>query len=566
MRSSVACIKGLALILGAAVLLLQPNWSPAVRAQEGDNPGPPARPVKLVFIHHSTGENWLRDDYGTLGRTLDAANYFVSDTNYGWGPGGIGDTTDIIDWPKWFGPQRSEEVLKALFNESAQNSAYTRTLKDPGGENEIILFKSCFPNSELGGSPGDPPAPGSYELTVGSAKAIYIGLLDYFASRPDKMFVMVTAPPVSSPENAANARAFNNWLMTQWLAGYPGRNVFVFDFYNVLTDPANHHRYRNDAVEYSNNAGNDTSYYPSGDGDDHPNEAGSRKATDEFVPLLNVFYHRWKANAPPVVPSPPKPAEQPAAPAVTPIPVASTADGSTAIDTFDTEGELPESFNDENGSSITCARDAEQAYGGLNALKMDYEVKEGGYAGCGRYYGEAQDWSRAAGLSMWVRMDGAGELPLLTVHCGSPQGSAPFQVKLKAGTADAQGWAGVYVPWGDLVRAPWADAAGPPEFDPSAVMGYDLGYSAESGPFEGFLWLDEISLAGVDSEIPVPPAVPVTPQGETEPEAGPALPAPPDVVEQEPAAGSPLFSRFPFCSSAAFPLLFLALFMFLLRL
>ncbi|MCA9992945.1 MAG: hypothetical protein KDE29_18280, partial [Anaerolineales bacterium] len=61
---------------------------------------PPASPVKLIFIHHSTGENWLSDGYGDLGLALAQNNYFVSDTNYGWGPDSIGDRTDIPDWPE----------------------------------------------------------------------------------------------------------------------------------------------------------------------------------------------------------------------------------------------------------------------------------------------------------------------------------------------------------------------------------------------------------------------------------------------------------------------------------
>ena len=35
--------------------------------------------------------------------------------------------------------------MTALFNESGQNSSYTRLFADPDGENTIILFKSCFP-------------------------------------------------------------------------------------------------------------------------------------------------------------------------------------------------------------------------------------------------------------------------------------------------------------------------------------------------------------------------------------------------------------------------------------
>ena len=50
------------------------------------NTAPPAAPVKLVFIHHSTGQAWLEDGHGGLGIALRDNNYFVSDTNYGWGP------------------------------------------------------------------------------------------------------------------------------------------------------------------------------------------------------------------------------------------------------------------------------------------------------------------------------------------------------------------------------------------------------------------------------------------------------------------------------------------------
>ena len=69
---------------------------------EGENPYPPAEPVKLIFIHHSVGENWLTDGNGNLGQTLNANNYFVSDTNYGWGPDSIGDATDYPNWLDWF--------------------------------------------------------------------------------------------------------------------------------------------------------------------------------------------------------------------------------------------------------------------------------------------------------------------------------------------------------------------------------------------------------------------------------------------------------------------------------
>jgi hypothetical protein len=186
--------------------------------QQTDYPNPPDKVVKLIFIHHSTGENWLTDGYGDLGRTLGRNNYFVSDANYGWGANAIGDRTDIPNWMEWFRSNDTPTYMDALFNESGQNSYYTRSLSDPGGENRVVMFKSCFPN-----------------------------------------------------------------------------NVAVFDFYNVLTDPDSHHRFDNGGIEHIV-GGSNTLYYPSGN--DHPSEAGGRKATEEFVPLLNIFYHRWQADAP----------------------------------------------------------------------------------------------------------------------------------------------------------------------------------------------------------------------------------------------------------------------------
>ncbi|MCX8125395.1 MAG: hypothetical protein N3F66_14700, partial [Spirochaetes bacterium] len=97
----------------------------------------------------------------------------------------------------------------------------------------------------------------------------------------------------------------------EWLSSYPYQNVFVFDFYNVLTtnggtplvndlgrSDGNHHRWWNNEVQHKTDGDHDANpnitEYASGFGDDHPNRQGNLKATGEFVPLLNVAYNRWK--------------------------------------------------------------------------------------------------------------------------------------------------------------------------------------------------------------------------------------------------------------------------------
>ncbi len=316
-----------AVILSLLLIALAASGSRAAALHpllpQADNPNPPAVPVKLIFIHHSTGQNWLDDDQGRLGLTLRDNNYFVSDTNYGWGPDGIGDTTDIGHWWNWFaGPDR-DTYTAALYAESSQHSSYSRLATDPGGQNQIVMFKSCFPNSHLGGSPNDPPPSGdnplrgqdawSEYMTVGNAKGIYNDILAYFATRQDKLFVAITAPPLVESEtdatHAANARAFDNWLVNDWLKNYPYHNVAVFDFYNVLTsnggdrhtndldqESGNHHRWWNGAVQHIQTVNDNFAAYGSDASDSHPTPAGGQKASAEFVTLLNIFYHRWKSD------------------------------------------------------------------------------------------------------------------------------------------------------------------------------------------------------------------------------------------------------------------------------
>jgi hypothetical protein len=282
----------------------------------------PSSTVKLIFIHHSTGENWLADEKGELGIALKNNNYFVSDTNYGWGPGGIGDSTDIGNWWQWFRGSSRNTYLNALYTEFGQHSAYSRLATDPDSsrENEVIMFKSCFPNSQISGNPSDAPTTGtnllrgqdagSPYMTVANVKGIYNDLLTYFAAHQDKLFVLIVSPPLANgatdASHAANARAVANWLVDNWIDSYNHTNVAVFDFYNVLTSNGsspvindlgkvggNHHRWWHGGIQHSRTVSSDFLAYPTGDS--HPSRAGNLKATGEFIDLLNSYYHRWAA-------------------------------------------------------------------------------------------------------------------------------------------------------------------------------------------------------------------------------------------------------------------------------
>ncbi|MHB8897966.1 MAG: carbohydrate binding domain-containing protein [Thermoguttaceae bacterium] len=501
---------GVLLAVACAVAGCSPGSPPAVSPPAGrpvaQSPlaaaHAPKQPVKLVFIHHSCGENWLADSNGGLGKALAENNYFVSDTNYGWGPDGIGDRTDITDWPEWFTGPRSRQYLSALYRESDQHCQYTRTAADPGGENVVVLLKSCFPNSNLEGGATDAAARGE-GLTVANAKAIYGELLGYFATRPDRLFIAITAPPVQDGAHAANARAFNRWLVDQWLADYRGTNVAVFDFYNVLTAPGNHHRLAGGKIEHTVQPGRDTLCYPMDD--DHPSPAGNRKATEEFVPLLNAWYARWvvsqqaPAGAAPAadaavetgsaaesatVATPSKPAP----------PAAAAASGT--VDDFEGDSGHWAAFLDEGKDTrLQFARDTDRSRGGAASLRIQYDLASASWAACSLVHDRPGDWSGSRGLSFYLHVEKAGE-PITVIAYGgkSPEDLLNFECTVTSDQAAVAGWQRIEVAWSQLRLPGWQGDASQ-KYDPRSAMGVGLTFhSSGEGRRAGRVWIDDIAL------------------------------------------------------------------------
>jgi hypothetical protein len=262
----------------------------------------PAQSLRLLFIHHSCGGQWLApvgEDRGNqciyrsaangggLRDRLRAEGYEVHEASYG---SAIGDQTDIFDWPGKFRNQM-EEILRC----DRQDVCYEDLRR-----NDIVMFKPCFPNNLFVGRGIPPGRPRGPELTVANAQAAYRTLLPEFKRHPETLFVAVTPPPLARgrqpwlkvlarrllqrPDVDASgryAREFNNWLKDPqrgWLNAYPAKNVIVFDLYDLLTDGGQ----------------SDFSHYGSGpNGDDsHPSAEGNRKATASFVPFLNRAVRR----------------------------------------------------------------------------------------------------------------------------------------------------------------------------------------------------------------------------------------------------------------------------------
>jgi hypothetical protein len=465
----------------------------------GANPNPPQKPIKLIFIHHSCGENWLADDHGGLGVALTKNNYFVSDTNYGWGPDSIGDRTDIINWPEWFTGPSSRKYLKSLYTNSQKHADYTRNIQDPGGENRIIMFKSCFPNSNIGGKPDDAPARGD-GLTVGNAKAVYNELLTYFSAHPDKLFIIVTAPPVLDGTYAANARAFNKWLVNDWLADYNGTNVGVFDFYNILTGSNHHHRFNDGKIEHRIGSRRNTLFYPTGE-DEHPSPKGNRKATREFVQLLNVIYHRWSENAPANAPeilddkvntapdhSPNETPESVLSPRHT---VAGPDRRSGVIDDFETPPENWQAFLDtEKNARLTFHQDLKKAHGGKAGLCIEYDIPFESWATCSLVYSSPDNWRKYKGLRLFYHAEKSG-LPFSIIAYEGTSSDALSHFEFPVSTTATDAWQQVDILWNQFRKPEWEGDTSA-RFNPEMAIGLALGFSGTKENTKGKVWIDNI--------------------------------------------------------------------------
>jgi hypothetical protein len=292
-------------VVGAVALIPIQSTARSVPASRPKPAAPgkvaaPARPLDLLFIHHSVGDQLLAEpgrdgvkgqssNGGGLRRLLEQDGYRVHTATYG---SALGEHTDLFDWPDKFQKHGDEVVTTADGNVAM-----------PGGKkHDVVLFKSCFPNNRFlgrGEAPGNAKGPA---LTVENAKAALRSLLPAFERHPDTLFVYLTIPPnaprtyperlgvwvlraltgrstTSKMERQAElARELNSWVVSEqgWLAGYSRKNVAVIDYYDFLT-------------------GGQSNFlaYPSKDGkDSHPTSEGQKRVAPDVLRALNTAVER----------------------------------------------------------------------------------------------------------------------------------------------------------------------------------------------------------------------------------------------------------------------------------
>lgn len=219
---------------------------------------------RLVFLHHSVGSGILHR--GGLRDSLLSLGILARGATYG---DDIGEHTDIGDWF----PKFRDQMKEILQFKTHPNKYYAGS-----EENDVVMFKSCFPNSDIN-------ADGDSGNTLPSYRDVFNNFQGELAANPTKLFVYLTSPPLhpdqTTLENASRAREFNTWILTEFVPRYRQEtgldNFIAFDLFDVLADEAGVLRaeYRRDHLV----------------GDSHPNDEGYKEAARRF---MQVFRPEWE--------------------------------------------------------------------------------------------------------------------------------------------------------------------------------------------------------------------------------------------------------------------------------
>ena len=206
------------------------------------------RDSRIVFLHHSTGGVIWR---GGLPRfihdwnTAHGTAYEVTELTYPSANGGQARLQKILPgrlfnrlvrdrypwdnypfdyWNLWIahaGDRRDRSELN---------------LEDLAGSYDVIVFKHCFPVSQI--KPDDGMAAvASQAKTLANYKLQYEALKKRMHEFPQVRFIVWTGAALteatSSPEEAERARQFSSWVKGKW--DEQGDNIFVWDFRELET-------------------------------------------------------------------------------------------------------------------------------------------------------------------------------------------------------------------------------------------------------------------------------------------------------------------------------------------
>jgi hypothetical protein len=248
--------RSLHFIVAISLIALSPPAAAA--SSSGGDMKAMTGPVRIAYLHHSTGEIvWgggvHRRVYRLWDRHVpDAVKRLVPGS---W-PGGVPDHirrwnaehgTDYrvseLTYPATTGGYPWANYPYDYWNLWVAHAGASRdrgelNLDDLVKDHDVIVFKHCFPVSRIVEDDGNPSVSSSVK-TLANYKLQYEALKGRMRQFPDKRFVLWTGAALvraggTNPEQARRARQFANWVKGSW--DEQGDNIFVWDFYELEAD------------------------------------------------------------------------------------------------------------------------------------------------------------------------------------------------------------------------------------------------------------------------------------------------------------------------------------------
>ena len=121
----------------------------------------------------------------------------------------------------------------------AGNKAFMKepTLEMLAGKNDIIIFKHCFPGSNIVADNNEPDINSNIQ-TLENYKLQYAALKEKMREFPDVKFILFTGAvqvAAALPEDEAlRAKEFYEWVTKEW--DHPGDNIYLWDLYQLQTE------------------------------------------------------------------------------------------------------------------------------------------------------------------------------------------------------------------------------------------------------------------------------------------------------------------------------------------
>ena len=192
--------------------------------------GPMGKNVKIVFLHRSTGNMvWRAGVPGYIKKynRKNGTNYQIYEKFFPKGKGSpYGSRNAPYDyWNIWVNHAGPEAYMEEP------------TLEILTQKYDIIIFKHCFPVSDIREDTGRPNI-NSQSRRAENYKLHYGGLKEKMRKFTNNRFILWTGAAlnqsVTTPEKATRAKAFFDWVRTEW--DEPGDNIYLWDFYELQTE------------------------------------------------------------------------------------------------------------------------------------------------------------------------------------------------------------------------------------------------------------------------------------------------------------------------------------------